>query len=239
MAKRRKKRPSWRDHTYFCNITIEGTHPIMFNRLEDNVKDHQPLSVDKTKVEDYLHWDGWNRICIPGSYLHEVVLTAGRLLPDSRNVKKAADGLFKMGIVRLTDLAVIGPACDPGRTGRRTCDYMESPIVTTGLRGGGHLDCQRRYPAFKAGWMATFQLGVVLAGHIPPPLLHEAISTAGRLVGIGWKKPTYGRFFLSNFRQGGNDLNRLQLKQRRLMWDACVRLPDPLWEKESGEVRNA
>jgi hypothetical protein len=55
-------------------------------------------------------------------------------------------------------------------------------------------------PAFLAGWRATFEVEVITAEYIPPQLLHAVLSDAGRLVGIGDFRPSYGRFQVVEFK---------------------------------------
>jgi len=44
----------------------------------------------------------------------------------------------------------------------------------------------------KVGWKAQFELQVALPEYISPQLLNEVIGAAGRLIGIGDFRPTFG-----------------------------------------------
>jgi hypothetical protein len=52
----------------------------------------------------------------------------------------------------------------------------------------------RSRPAFHAGWRATFSLQVVLPEYVAPSLLNELIAQAGKIIGLGDQRPSYGRF---------------------------------------------
>ena len=57
----------------------------------------------------------------------------------------------------------------------------------------------RTRPAMKAGWRVTFELLVTLPEYIDRQMLRETIESAGRLVGIGDFRPTFGRFGIVRF----------------------------------------
>ena len=88
--------------------------------------------------------------------------------------------LFKAGIVSLTELASLGIA-EPDFYDRRRVTVQRAGIT-------------RVRPAVRAGWEAEFVLQILLPEYILLELLHDAITQAGRLVGVGDFRPTYGRF---------------------------------------------
>ena len=51
----------------------------------------------------------------------------------------------------------------------------------------------------RTGWKAEFELQVLTPEYIDQSLLHEVISMAGRLIGVGDFRPTYGRFNIVGF----------------------------------------
>jgi hypothetical protein len=51
----------------------------------------------------------------------------------------------------------------------------------------------------KVGWRAQFDLQVLTPEYIDQSLLHDVVSTAGRLIGLGDFRPTYGRFNIVGF----------------------------------------
>jgi hypothetical protein len=51
----------------------------------------------------------------------------------------------------------------------------------------------------KEGWAITVQLLVNLPEYIPPDALQDVLVNAGRLIGLGDFRPTYGRFAVRQF----------------------------------------
>jgi hypothetical protein len=57
----------------------------------------------------------------------------------------------------------------------------------------------RSRPAFLAGWSVNFDLQIQLPEYVNSTLLHKVLTDAGRLVGVGDFRPTYGRFMVDHF----------------------------------------
>lgn len=57
----------------------------------------------------------------------------------------------------------------------------------------------RERPALRAGWKATVQLMVNLPEYVSPQELNEVLGMAGRLVGVGDFRPSFGRFLITKF----------------------------------------
>ncbi len=53
-----------------------------------------------------------------------------------------------------------------------------------------------------AGWRAEFQMMINTPEYISPATLHSVLGNAGRLVGIGDFRPSYGRFLVKSFSTG-------------------------------------
>ena len=51
-------------------------------------------------------------------------------------------------------------------------------------------------PAFTPGWGAEFEITVLLPDYVSDAFLHRLVSDAGRFVGLGDFRPTYGRYQL-------------------------------------------
>ena len=60
----------------------------------------------------------------------------------------------------------------------------------------------RERPALLAGWSATITFAVFTPVYITPDLLHDVLIDAGRLVGVGDFRPTFGRFQITKFDVG-------------------------------------
>lgn len=54
-------------------------------------------------------------------------------------------------------------------------------------------------PAMRAGWSITVDLMVNLPEYIAIEALQEVLVNAGRLIGVGDNRPTYGRFAIKSF----------------------------------------
>lgn len=53
-----------------------------------------------------------------------------------------------------------------------------------------------------SGWKVTFDLLIMLPEYIDQNALRETIESAGRLIGIGDFRPTFGRFGITSFKVG-------------------------------------
>jgi hypothetical protein len=57
----------------------------------------------------------------------------------------------------------------------------------------------RSRPALLKGWRAEFELLVQVPEYVPPSDLQDVLTNAGRLIGLGDFRPTYGRFMVTRF----------------------------------------
>lgn len=177
---------------YRAIATIEGVCPFLFHRwnveqIEIQSAGAKGSKVKKTdNVESYVWRDGKNDLCIPGEYLRQAVIGAAKYRQDPRSPKKSAMDLFKAGVVSLTELATLG---------RADWDYLDRRRVRIGL------SCiNRSRPAISTGWSGEFVFLVNLPEYIDGAMLNETLVNAGRLIGIGDFRPTYGRFVVTGFK---------------------------------------
>lgn len=176
---------------YTVTVTIEGACPILFHKWSCEAVEAKANAAkgSKAKKEDdwesYLYRDGQDNIAIPGEYLRQSIIEASKYRQDPRSPRKSARDLFKAAIINLTDLA---------STGAREPDYLDRRRVTV-MRAG----ITRVRPALNAGWKAAFQLMVQTPEYISPQTLNGVIADAGRLVGVGDFRPSYGRFNVVGF----------------------------------------
>lgn len=177
-------------------------------------------------IESYVYRNDVGELCIPGEYLRQSIIHAAKFKQDPRSPRKSAMDLYKAGVVALTALAPVvsaslrlgadgrcqvgkGVACRGGErqaagageawTGMAgqfatTWDYEDRRRVVIQRNG-----VNRVRPAMRAGWVAEFELMVLVPEYITTSDLLDTISTAGRLVGIGDFRPTYGRFGVTRF----------------------------------------
>jgi hypothetical protein len=93
--------------------------------------------------------------------------------------------LFKAGVVSMTDLADLGIK-DPDYIDRRRVLVQRNAVT-------------RERPALREGWVATIELMVLVPEYIDRTMLLDVIGQAGRLIGVGDFRPTYGRFAVVSF----------------------------------------
>lgn len=175
---------------YVVEVVIEGTSPILFHRwsteaVEAKAKAAKGSTARKTDdVESYVYRCSDGTVGIPGTYLVGSLIDprngAAKYRQDPRSPRKSALDLFRAGVVSLTDLATLGQA---------NWNYLDQRRVTIQRSA-----ITRTRPAFLAGWKATFHLQVLTPEYISSALLLDVLTQAGRLVGIGDFRPTYGRF---------------------------------------------
>lgn len=176
---------------YSVEVTIEGTADLLFHRwnCESIAEKAGAAKGSKSKksddVESYVYRNDSNEICLPGEYLRQSIVHAAKFRQDPRSPRKSAADLYKAGIVSLMNLASLG---------KESWDFVDQRRVTIQRNG-----ITRSRPAMKAGWRATIQLLVNLPEYIRPADLNSIIADAGRLIGVGDFRPSYGRFNVVEF----------------------------------------
>lgn len=189
------------DEPYVVSVEITGDSVLLFHRwqsdsVEAKAKAAKGSAAKKTDdVESYVWRDDNNHICLPGEYLRGSLVDprngAAKYQQDPRSPRKSALDLFRAGVVALTDLAVITRA-DGEKAD--SWDYLDRRRVTVQRAG-----VTRERPAFNAGWSCEVELMVMTPAYINERLLHRTLSDAGRLVGVGDFRPTFGRFSITKF----------------------------------------
>lgn len=176
---------------YSIKITLEGTVPLLFHRWDNESIAEKAKAKKNSKakkednVESYVYRNDRGEICIPGEYLRQSIIQAAKFKQDPRSPRKSACDLFKAGIATLTELSSLGV---------KDWDYLDMRRVTIQRQG-----ITRIRPAMLKGWMATFEIQVLLPEYIDSHLLQDVIVNAGRLIGIGDFRPSYGRFNIVKF----------------------------------------
>ena len=180
---------------YEVEVQIEGSCDILLHRwnceaVEAKAKAGKNSAIKKTDdLESYVYRNADGDLCLPGEYLRQSVIEAVRYRQDPRSPRKSARDLYKAGLVPLTDLAPFNGG------GVDDWDYVDRRRVVVN-RGG----VTRERPAVRAGWTATFRIMVMTPDLISPGDLNDTIATAGRLVGTGDFRPTFGRYRVIGFR---------------------------------------
>jgi hypothetical protein len=172
-------------------VTIEGTAPILFHRwsceavAEKAAAAKNSAAKKSDNIESYVYRNEAGEICLPGEYVRMAIIGAARYRQDPRSPRKSAMDLYKAGVVSLTELASLG--CTDW-------DYLDRRRVTVNRSG-----ITRERPAMRAGWTAEFQMLINIPEYIPAQTLHSVLNDAGRLVGVGDFRPSYGRFLVKSF----------------------------------------
>lgn len=171
---------------YLAVVTLEGASDMLFHRwnceaVEEKSKAAKNSKSKKTDdIESYIWRNDAGELCIPGEYVRQSIIHAAKYRQDPRSPRKSAMDLFKAGVVSLTQLAALGTT---------EWDYLDTRRVTIQRNG-----VNRTRPAMKAGWKAEFAFQVLTPEYIDDKFLYDVLSMAGRLIGVGDFRPTYGRF---------------------------------------------
>lgn len=176
---------------YIVNVTIEGASDMLLHRWNTEAVDEKAKAAKNSaakksdNIESYVYRTDDGELAIPGEYLRQSIIHAAKFKQDPRSPRKSAMDLYKAGIVAMTQLASLGVS---------DWDYLDTRRVMIQRAG-----VNRTRPAMKKGWKASFELMVNLPEYIDRNSLRETIESAGRLIGVGDFRPTYGRFGIVRF----------------------------------------
>jgi hypothetical protein len=176
---------------YIAKVAIQGSADFLFHRWNCEAVDEKSRAAKGSKakksddVESYVYRTDEGELAIPGEYLRMAIIAAAKFRQDPRSPRKSAMDLYKAAVVPLTMLASVGKA---------EWDYLDRRRVVIQRNG-----VNRTRPALRAGWKIAVELMVNLPEYVSPESLNDVIQSAGRLVGIGDFRPTYGRFQVIGF----------------------------------------
>lgn len=171
---------------YVARVSIEGSAALLFHAWNNEAVAGKARAAKNSKakktdnVESYVYRNDQGDICLPGEYLRMAIVGAARYRQDPRSPRKSAMDLYKAGLVVLTDLASLGS---------KEWDYLDRRRVTVQRNG-----ITRERPGFRVGWRAEFEILVNTPEYISAQDLQAVLMDAGRLIGVGDFRPTYGRF---------------------------------------------
>lgn len=180
------------EQPYSIEAVVEGTSPFLFHRwncesVEAKSKAAKGSKAKKTDdIESYVYRNDQGELSVPGEYFRQSIIHAAKFIQDPRSPRKSAMDLFKAGIVVLDELCSLGV---------KDWDYLDQRRVLVQRNG-----ITRVRPAMKTGWTITTILQVLLPEYINAHLLNDRLQAAGRLVGVGDFRPTYGRFQVTGFK---------------------------------------
>ena len=173
---------------YQIAVELTGSCPLILHRWNSDSVDEKAKAKKGSKekksddIESYVWRDEDGHICLPGEYLRMAMCYAAKFKQDPRSPRKSAFDLFKAGIAPLTDLAKInGGVSDWEYLDRRRVVIQRNAITRT-------------RPCFLKGWKAQIDLQIIAPEYIDFQLFNEVLSMAGRLIGVGDFRPTFGRF---------------------------------------------
>jgi hypothetical protein len=182
---------------YIASITIEGSSDLLLHAwnveaIDEKAKAKKGSTVKKSdNMESYVRRNDDGVICLPAEYLRMAIVGASKFRQDPRSPRKSAMDLYKASVVCLEPLAPITTVKGDKPT---TWDYEDRRRVQIQRAG-----ITRSRPAFKAGWKCEVSLMVNLPEYVSPSDLNEVIASAGRLIGVGDFRPSYGRFNVTRF----------------------------------------
>lgn len=176
---------------YSVKVKIEGTAPMLFHRWNCESVAEKAAAAKGSKAkksddtESYVYRNEAGDLCVPGEYLRQAIIHAAKYVQDPRSPRKSAMDLFKAGVVMHTELASLGT---------KDWDFMDQRRVVVQRNG-----ITRHRPAMNKGWKASFEIEIILPEYITRSLLQSVLMNAGRLIGLGDFRPTYGRFSVIHF----------------------------------------
>lgn len=179
---------------YVVSAKIEGSADFLFHRWNNEAVEEKAKAAKGSKakksddIESYVYRTESGDLAIPGEYLRQAIIHAAKFEQDPRSPRKSAMDLFKAAVITLTPLASVG---------KKEWDYEDRRRVVVQRNA-----ITRTRPALRAGWKIDVDLMVQLPEYVPPHFLRRVIDNAGRLVGVGDFRPTYGRFVVSNWTVG-------------------------------------
>lgn len=177
---------------YVATVAVEGSSAFLFHRWNNESVAAKATAAKGSKakktddLESYVYRTDDGGLAIPGEYFRMAIINAAKFKQDPRSPRKSAMDLFKAGIAVLEEHCALG---------QKDWDYLDRRRVMIQRNG-----VTRERPAVRAGWRVIVTLQVLLPEYISPTLLNEVVQAAGRLVGVGDFRPTYGRFQVIGFK---------------------------------------
>lgn len=176
---------------YSVEAHVEGTAALLFHRWDCDSVEAKANAAKGSKgkktddINSYVYRDSTGKLAIPGEYFRQSVIHAAKYAQDPRSPRKSAMDLFKAGVSVLDELCSLGV---------KDWDYLDRRRVLVQRNG-----ITRIRPAMQPGWKATVKLLILLPEYINAQFLHDRLNMAGRLVGVGDFRPTFGRFAVTKF----------------------------------------
>jgi hypothetical protein len=177
---------------YAVSLRLQESTDFLFHRWNNDAVAAKNAAAKGSKakktdnIESYVYRADNGNLAIPGEYLRSSIIGAAKFKQDPRSPRKSAQDLFKAGVVSMTLLADLGV---------KDWDYLDRRRVLVQRSA-----IMRIRPAIKTGWKAEFVLSVLVPEYISEEFLREMVGLAGRLIGLGDFRPTFGRFDIIEWR---------------------------------------
>lgn len=179
------------EEPYVVSLAVEGSAALLFHRwsvdaIAEKAKARKGSRAKKEDdIESYVYRTETGELAIPGEYFRQAMIHAAKFRQDPRSPRKSAMDLFKAGIAALTEHCTLGT---------KEWDYLDRRRVMVQRNG-----ITRIRPAMHKGWRTTMDVQILLPEYIEPALFQEIAMMAGRLIGVGDFRPTFGRFQVTHF----------------------------------------
>lgn len=179
------------DTPYVAEFAIEGVAPFLFHRwsVDGVAAKANAAKGSKAKKEDdietYVYRNEDGELCVPAEYLRMAMVHAAKYKQDPRSPRKSAMDLVKAGLASLDELC---------STGKKQWDFIDRRRVM--IQRNGITRCR---PALTVGWTIKARFQVLLPEYLPSQFVNELAQSAGRLIGLGDFRPTFGRFQVVHF----------------------------------------
>lgn len=173
------------------NVTVQGSSDFFFHRWNPDAVDAKAKAAKNSAakksddVESYVYRLPNGELAIPGEYFRQSLIHSAKFKADPRSPRKSAMDLFKAGVITLTPLCTLGKV---------DWDYLDRRRVMVQRQG-----INRTRPAMSVGWKTSFTLQILTPEYVSRELLRDTLEQAGRLIGVGDNRPTYGRFGIVAF----------------------------------------
>ena len=180
------------ERPYMAEIDVVGSADILFHRWSvesvqakaDAAKGSKAKKTDD--VDSYVYRMPNGNLAIPVEYFRQSVINAAKYRQDPRSPRKSMMDLTKAAIANAYEFSDMGV---------KDWDFIDRRRVVVQRNG-----ITRSRPALHAGWKTTFSFLVLLPEYINQSTLLDLITSAGRLIGVGNFRPSYGRFQVTGFR---------------------------------------
>lgn len=176
---------------YIVKVKIQGSSDMLFHKWDCSDVEAKSAAAKGSKakktdnIESFVYRNEDGELCLPGEYLRMSCINAAKFKQDPRSPRKSAMDLYKAGIISLTPLASLGVDKWDFEDKRRVV-IQRSAI-------------SRIRPAMRSGWEASFEFMINLPEYISTIDFNETLQMAGRLIGVGDFRPTFGRFNVIEF----------------------------------------